>query len=96
MHLTDTERITILMMQGFGDRIRSYQEVTNLFNNTYIDRPVSKSFVYRTVDRFERTGSIKDEPRSGRLKDATNDDKTLDVLLSTIENPHTFKIISTK
>lgn len=90
MRLTDKERITILMKRGFGDRIRSYQEVINLFNNTYIDRPpILKSSVYRTVDRFERTGSIKDEPRSGSPKDATNDDKALEILLSIIENPHT-------
>lgn len=89
MHLTDRERITILMMRGFGDRIRSYQEVANLFNDTFGNRPpISKSTVYRTVDRFERTGSIKDELRSERPKDATNYDKSLEVLLTVTENPH--------
>jgi transposase len=90
MHLIEKERITILMMRGFGDKIRSYQEVVHLFNDTFDDRPpISKSTVYRTVDRFERTGSIKDEPKFERPKDSTNDDKSLEVLLATTENPHT-------
>jgi len=38
MHLTNTERITILMMRGYGDKMKSDQDVTNLFNDTYSNR----------------------------------------------------------
>lgn len=31
---------------------------------------------------------MKDRPRTGRPKDATNEEKSLDVLLSIVENPH--------
>lgn len=77
-------------MRGYGDRERSYQEVANLFNITFPDRePISKSTAYRTVDRFLRTGSIKDEPRSGRPKTAANDEKSLEILLSFEDDSHT-------
>lgn len=89
MHLTHTERITILMMRGYGDKMRSYQDVANLFNNTNPHRdPISKATVCRTVSRFERTGSVADERRSGRPKTASNDDVALEVLQSVNENPH--------
>ncbi|KMQ82140.1 transposable element tc3 transposase, partial [Lasius niger] len=62
----------------------------DLFNATYPDRePISKSTVERTVGRFQRTGVIKDAPRSGRPKNASNDEKALDVLLTVYDNPHT-------
>ena len=71
----------VLMMRGYGDRIRSYREVVELYNATYPDQcdPISKSTVERTIARFQRT-LIKDEPRSGRPKSTTNDDKVADVL----------------
>jgi len=90
MHLTDTERITVLMMRGYGDRIRSYREVADLFNVIYPDRdPIANTIVKRTVDRFQRTGLIKEAPRSGRSKNANNVEKALDVLLTITDNPHT-------
>ncbi|XP_046683411.1 chorion peroxidase-like [Homalodisca vitripennis] len=39
MSLTETERINLLMMRGYGDRVRSYDEVVHLFNDTFPDRP---------------------------------------------------------
>ncbi|XP_011859565.1 PREDICTED: uncharacterized protein LOC105557041 [Vollenhovia emeryi] len=78
------------MMRGFGDRERSYGDVVHLFNDTFRNRaPISKSTAYRTCNRFERTGSVKDEPRSGRPKTATNEQKSLEVILNFQENPHT-------
>jgi len=89
MHLTNTERITILMMREYGDKMRSHQNVVNLFNDTYPNRdPISKVTVYRIVSRVERTGSVADEQRSARPKTAINDDIALEVLQSVIENHH--------
>jgi len=36
MHLTNTEKITILMMQGYGDKMRSHQDVAkqSIWNKT--------------------------------------------------------------
>lgn len=89
MVLTEKERITILMMRGYGDRVRSFEQVATLFTDTYADRePISKSTVKKTVTRFEETGSVKDRPRSGRPKSASHFDKRLDVMQSFVENPH--------
>lgn len=89
MRLTEAERIHILIMRGCGDKMRSYEAIANLFNDTFPNRdPISKSTVHRTVSRFERTGSVTDEQRSGRPKTATNDDVSTQVLQNIIENPH--------
>lgn len=90
MALTERERITLLMMRGYGDRVISYREVRDLFNDTFPERnPISHSTVIKTVQRFELTGSVKDRSKSGRLKSATDDEHSLDVMQSVIENPHT-------
>lgn len=89
MELSERERITVLMMRGFGDRSRSYEEVKNLFNDTFPDRiPISKSVVYKTVNRFEETGSVSNRLKPGRPKSATNEETSLDVLQSVVEDPH--------
>jgi len=45
MVLSETERITLLMMRGYGDLVRSFEQVTVLFNITYPDRDISKFVV---------------------------------------------------
>lgn len=88
--LSRQQRITLLMMRGWGHLTRSYAEVKDLFNQTFGNegKQISKSTVERTVKRFEETGDVKDRDRSGRPSTATNEDKSLDVLLSFIEDPH--------
>ena len=89
--LNERERISLLMMRGWGELKRSYVDVKTLFNDTFRLGliPISKSTVSRTITRFNDTGSVKDRPRSGRPSTATNEEKSLDVLLSFIEDPHT-------
>ncbi|XP_025264625.1 uncharacterized protein LOC112637997 [Camponotus floridanus] len=88
--LTDHERITLLMMRGWGDRRRSYNETLQIFNDTFrVGKvPISKSTVHRTIARFEEIGHVKNRSKSGRSVSATNAEKSLDVLQSYIENPH--------
>lgn len=90
LHLTERERISMLMMRGWGDMKRSYSNVVTLFNATFRrdGNVVSRSTVGKTIDRFERTGSVKDRVRPGRPATSTNDDRSLDVILSFMENPH--------
>ncbi|KAG8335323.1 hypothetical protein J6590_071066 [Homalodisca vitripennis] len=88
MELSEQERITLLMMRGYGDRIRSYEQVRHLFNETFPDRnPISKSAVVYTIKRFEETGSVKNQPKSGRPRSARTEDHCLEVLMSVV-NPH--------
>lgn len=91
MVLTERERITILMMRGYGDKKRSFQEVQNLFNIEFPERiePISRMTVKKTLDRFNETGSVKDRPKSGRPVTATNEEIQLNVALSIEEDCHT-------
>lgn len=89
MALSESERITILMMRGYGNLTRSFQEVADLYNEeNNLRPPISKSTVVRTVHRFQETGSVKDLPRSGRPKSVSGDDKAIEVLQAFVEDPH--------
>lgn len=58
-------------MPGFGNGWRSYEEVANIFNETFPNGPpISKSSVFRTVNRFEQTSLVKDKPRFVKPKTA--------------------------
>lgn len=90
MKLSETERIEILMMVGYGDLQRSHQDVCHLFNNVHPGRsPIVRSTVSKLVRKFRETGNVKDMPKSGRPKSVTNHDKVLDVLVSVMDNPIT-------
>lgn len=80
--LSEKDRITLLMMRGWGDQQRGYKTVTRLFNENFWNENnrISKSTVIRTIQRFEDIGNVKSRPRSGRRKTATNN-KALDVLV---------------
>lgn len=86
--LSERERITILMMRGWGDNERSYAAVVRLFNETYPNRRINKSTVLKTIERFRETGSVKNRPKSGRPLSATNEEKQLDVMQTFIEDPN--------
>lgn len=88
--LSERERITLLMMRGWGNQTRGYKQVAQLFNEELrdADHKISKSTVIRTVQRFEDIGSVKNRPKSGGPKIATNEDKSIEFLQSFVENPH--------
>ncbi|KAG8316000.1 beta-catenin binding [Homalodisca vitripennis] len=54
-----------------------------------VSDPQLVSQVFKTVKRFEETRTVKDRERSGRPKSATNEQKSLDVLQTFVENPST-------
>lgn len=71
-------------MQGFGDRILSYNEFTHLFNDTFPNRYlISGSDVEKTIKPtyFEETVSFKSHPKSGRPRSATTKENYTAVLL---------------
>jgi len=86
--LSEREKITILMMRGWGDNKRSYSAVVRLFNDTYPNRRINKSTVLKTIERFRETGNVKNCSKSGRPSSATNEEQQLDVLQTFIENPN--------
>lgn len=91
VQLSQRERIILLMMRGWGDRQQGYKTVQRLFNAEFRDEnnKISKSTVVKTIQRFEETGSVKDRPKTGRPKTATNDQKSLEILQSFVEDPNT-------
>ncbi|XP_067215010.1 uncharacterized protein [Linepithema humile] len=86
--LTEQERISLLMIRGWGDRQRSYNEVVDLFNATFRvgEAGISKGTVSKTIRRFKETGSNKSRPKSGRPKSETNEEHQFEVALSFVEN----------
>ena len=90
LRLFQRERISLLVIQGWGDVKRSFTQVKNLFNETFRQGlpPISKSTVERTVKRFADIGSVKDRPRTGKPKAATTEDTSLNIVLSFVEDPH--------
>ncbi|KAJ8912794.1 hypothetical protein NQ315_002552 [Exocentrus adspersus] len=84
--LTETQRIEILMMIGYGDRKRTEIEVRDLFNNTHPDYQIHRSTVGRILQKYRFSGHVKDLPRTGRPP--VPDDVQLTVLLTVAVNPH--------
>lgn len=86
--LSERERIEILMMIGFGDRRRTHQEVCYLFNDIHPNRQISRSQVTKTLQRYNRRGTVGNLSKSGRSKTATNENVAQNIAISLEENPH--------
>ena len=88
--ITERERITILMMIGYGPNRRSYKAVRNMFNQQFRvgQTGISKNTVRVTVSRFNDTGSVRNRVKAGRPVAATDANNQLNVALSVQENPH--------
>ena len=90
--LTERERISILMMRGWGNMVRSYRKVADMFNAEFrrpLQPRLAQKTVGKTVSRFMRYGTVKDRPKSGRPKEVTDHESSLNVALSFVENPRT-------
>lgn len=87
--LSERERIALLMIRGWGDQVRGYKTVHRIFNAEFREgnNKISKTTVITTIRRYEETGSVKDRPRSGRPKEATNEEQSLATLQSFVEDP---------
>ena len=87
--LTEEERVSLLMMRGWGDRVRSYDEVVALFNETFRQGQVGihKSTVSRTITRFQQTRTNKNRPKTGRPKSETTEERQFEVAQAFVENP---------
>jgi hypothetical protein len=85
-HLSERQRIEILMMIGYGENVRSQKEVVRLFNNKYPDRSITQSCVSKIAQKFEEYGNVRDVQREGRP--TVDFDKKLDILLEIEDNPN--------
>ncbi|KAJ8942742.1 hypothetical protein NQ318_007909 [Aromia moschata] len=87
MSLSDTQRIEILILLGYGDKTRTQKQVCEIFNTKYSDRRISQSTVSRIENKFCEFGNVTDIPKSGR-KRILDDEQKLDILLDIQDNPH--------
>lgn len=85
-HLSERERIEILMMIGFGDRRRTHQEVCDLFNNIHPNRQITRSIVTKTLQRYNTNGTVGNLRKSGRINTATNEEVAQNIAISLEEN----------
>lgn len=66
--LNEKERITLMMMYCYADRVRPFHEVCNLFYAAIINRaPISKSTVFKTINRFQEVQLIVSAVREQNL-----------------------------
>ena len=91
-NLSERERISLLMMRGWGDQVRSYLEVRTLFNNNFRNEdgqtPISKATVERTVRHFAEHGTISNLQRTDRPTSVVTEEKQIEIAQAFIENPH--------
>ncbi|KAJ8923439.1 hypothetical protein NQ315_001998 [Exocentrus adspersus] len=83
MVLSERQRIEILILFGYGDKIRSQAEVCALFNAKYPENQISQG--------TKNTVQYTDLHRTGRAP-ALNEEKKLDIALELLENPHTLTV----
>lgn len=87
LHLSEAQRIEVLIMIGCGDKTRTQLEVREMFNAKYPDRPISQATISRIERKFWEAGHVSDIPKSG--SNVQIDEETqLDILLSIQEDPH--------
>ena len=68
-------------MVGYGDRLRSHEEVCALFNEVHFERPpIARSTVSRIVAKFNQTRNVSDVPRFG--KPQINDNIMLNLFMN--------------
>lgn len=88
------ERVQMVYMYGAHP---SFEEVSNEFHVMFPDRPrPHRTTVRRIIQKFNRTGSVLDIRHKERLRPATNDDASIDLLghvevfprMSTSERAH--------
>lgn len=87
VRLSERERIEILMMIGYGNRMRTQMEVCEIYNAKYPDRPrISQSTVSKIEKKYRDLGHVRDNYTKGRS--SISEEKQLNVLLAVEEDCH--------
>ncbi|KAJ8962171.1 hypothetical protein NQ318_018128 [Aromia moschata] len=87
-YLTESQKIEILMMIGYGDRARTQCEVVRLFRETHPDLPpLNQGTISKIEAQYREMGHVRKVPskRQAVVDDATK----LNLLLALEENPIT-------
>ncbi|KAJ8933335.1 hypothetical protein NQ318_013186 [Aromia moschata] len=74
--LSEIERIEILMIIGYGDRRRSFDQVVVILMNCIL---IGNLFSNSTVSK-----TLQHRPKSGRPASVTNEENSLNVMLDVV------------
>jgi len=86
MVLSETEKITLLIIRGYEDLVRSFEQITILFNtNQIVNRFRSLQYRKRSNDLKKQNSSRID---NALTKSAINVNKNLEMMETFVENPH--------
>ncbi|KAJ8936928.1 hypothetical protein NQ318_010805 [Aromia moschata] len=85
---TESLKIEILMMIGYGDRARTQCEVVRLFRETHPDLPpLNQSTISKIEAQYREMGHVRKVP--SKRQAVVDDDTKLNLLLALEENPIT-------
>lgn len=87
-YLTETHRIEILQMIGYGNRSRTQAEVARLFAEVHPELPpINRSTISKIESRYRELGHVRDISRKRPLQ--IDEETRLNMLLEVEENPVT-------
>ncbi|KAJ8942745.1 hypothetical protein NQ318_007912 [Aromia moschata] len=87
-YLTESLKIEILMMIGYGDRARTQCEVVRLFRETHPDLPpLNQGTISKIEGQYREMGHVRKVP--SKRQAVVDDDMKLNLLLALEENPIT-------
>ncbi|KAJ8958281.1 hypothetical protein NQ318_017427 [Aromia moschata] len=87
-YLTESLKIEILMMIGYGDRARTQCEVVRLFRETHPDLPpLNQGTISKIEAQYREMGHVRKVPNKRQA--VVDDDTKLNLLLALEENPIT-------
>ncbi|KAJ8942797.1 hypothetical protein NQ318_013012 [Aromia moschata] len=87
-YLTESLKIEILMMIGYGDRARTQCEVVRLFRETHPDLPpLNQGTISKIEAKYREMGHVRKVP--SKRQAVVDDDTKLNLLLALEENPIT-------
>ncbi|KAJ8939272.1 hypothetical protein NQ318_015230 [Aromia moschata] len=87
-YLTESLKIEILMMTGYGDRARTQCEVFRLFRETHPDLPpLNQGTISKIEALYREMGHVRKVP--SKRQAVVDDDTKLNLLLALEENPIT-------
>ncbi|KAJ8961718.1 hypothetical protein NQ318_021318 [Aromia moschata] len=84
-YLTESLKIEILMMIGYGDRARTQCEVVRLFRETHTDlSPLNEGTISKIEAQYREMGHVRKVPNKRQA--VVDDDTKLNLLLALEEN----------
>ncbi|KAJ8961418.1 hypothetical protein NQ318_014664 [Aromia moschata] len=87
-YLTESLKIEILTMIGYGDRARTQCEVVRLFRETHPDLPpLNQGTISKIEAQYREMGHVRKVPSKRQV--VVDDDTKLNLLLALEENPIT-------